>query len=73
MNDKDKERKFNFCIEDMIQQNINEKKEITYKSLCRYLSIPEEEKREIIESAKQESLVPTTLKGRVKRKSRRLA
>lgn len=67
-----KERKFNFCLDDMIQQNINEKKEVTFRSLSRYLSIPEEAKEQLIKEA-MSTAPPSTFSDRVKKKRRRLA
>lgn len=67
-----KERKFNFCLDDMIQQNINEKREITFKSLSRYLSISDEDKQRLIEEAKATTVSPCTFGQRVKKKCRRL-
>lgn len=66
-----KERKFPFCLEDMIEQNIREKKEITFRSLSRYLSIPEEDKKKLIEEAKSPTS-PCTFGQRVKKRCRRL-
>lgn len=70
---KDKDRKFNFCIEDMIQQNINEKMEVTFRSLSRYLSIPDEDKEKLIEEAKLSTLPPNSFSDRTKKKRKRLA
>lgn len=73
-NKKEKGKKFNFNLEDMIANGINEKKEITYRSLSRYLSIPEEEKQELIQSAIDETsrVVPLSARNRRKRKTKRL-
>ena len=68
----DVEKKFNFNLNNLIESNISEKREITYKSLCRYLSIPEEQKQSIIASAKEESLRDPHLVGKKKRKSRKI-
>lgn len=64
-------RMFNFCLEDIIANNVNEKREVTFKSLTRYLSIPEEDKQRLIEEAKSSPLV-ICFSDRQKKKRKRL-
>ena len=69
---KEKGRKFNFNLEDLIANGISEKKEVTYRSLSRYLSIPEERKEAIISEALSESPMTTFSERKEIRKKRKL-
>lgn len=66
-----KKKKFPFSLNEMVEQNINEKREVIYTSLCKYLSIPDEQKQDIIQEAKT-VVPPCTFSQRVKKKRRRL-
>lgn len=69
---KDNERKFTFCLDDMIANNIQQKKEVTFRSLSRYLSISDEAKQKLIEDAIS-TAPPSSFSDRTKKKRKRLA